>query len=73
MFGFAWHLTVLLATQLSLNYYPRFITRFHVFPYPTVYSKRNAHLIPNFLWPPWGRGVKHNVKYNVCSVSTEKE
>ncbi len=25
----------------------------------TVYSKRNAHLIPNFLWPPWGRGVKN--------------
>ncbi len=24
----------------------------------SVYSKRNAHLIPNFLRPPWGRGAK---------------
>ncbi len=25
----------------------------------TVYAKRNAHLILNFLWPPWGRGAKN--------------
>ena len=25
----------------------------------TVFIKRNAHLIPNFLWTPWGSGAKN--------------
>ena len=30
----------------------------------TVYSKRNAHLIPIFFVPPWWRGAKiHMVNY----------
>ncbi len=43
--------------------------------YSTVCVKRNAHLITNFLMAPpgIGGGKSSHVKYNVCSVLTEKE